>query len=125
MTRFTCGSCGAASDHTQKPLLCYFCGKQWTDQSLPPFQAHSDTSREAAIEQYPRAGTLRRRVLDHLQQVGAEGATDDEIQVALEMNPSTQRPRRVELERAGLIERLDATRKTRAGRQAHVYVTSD
>ena len=91
---------------------------------LPPFQRHSETSREASISIYPRVGTQRRIVLDYLRQRGDLGATDDEMQVALDMNPSTQRPRRVELERGELVVKTAMTRPTRAGRKAAVYVAA-
>ena len=93
-------------------------------EPLLPFQRTSETSREAAIHTMPQANTLRRRVLDYLHQRGPQGATDDEIQRDLEMNPSTQRPRRVELERGGWCQRIDAKRRTRSGRLAYVYVAT-
>lgn len=91
-------------------------------EPILPFQAHSETSRQAAIKGIPRAGTARRRVLDYITAQGPLGATDDEVQLGLHMNPSTQRPRRIELERAELIKKIDATRPTRWGQQAAVYV---
>ena len=48
------------------------------------------------------------------------GATDEEMQLAHGMNPSTQRPRRIELERRGLVVK-DGTRKTSSGRMASVW----
>jgi hypothetical protein len=42
------------------------------------------------------------------------------MQLALGMNPSTQRPRRIELERRGLVVK-DGTRKTSSGRMAVVW----
>lgn len=92
------------------------------DDDLPPHQSHSDTSREAAEAIEPDAESLRGVVLAYIRRRGREGATDDEIQVALDMNPSTQRPRRVELWEAGLVERTSATRPTRSGRRATVWV---
>jgi hypothetical protein len=87
-----------------------------------PHQRGSATSEAAAVAIEPRSGTLRRMVLDHLRQCGAHGATDDEMQQALEMNPSTQRPRRVELVDSGLVKETSRTRRTRSGRQAAVWV---
>jgi len=66
-----------------------------------PFQTHSDTSRTAAVAIQPRAGTLRAKVLAHLKTC-LHGATDKEMQAALFMAGSTQRPRRIELVTAGL-----------------------
>jgi hypothetical protein len=90
-----------------------------------PYQEHSDTSREAAELIEPDAESLRGEVLAYIRRCGATGATDDEVQVALSMNPSTQRPRRVELWKAELIERASAKRPTRSGRKASVWVARE
>jgi hypothetical protein len=87
----------------------------------PPAQRHSATSRAAAREIGATAGTLRARVLGHLIECGRLGATDEEMQTALDMNPSTQRPRRIELVAAGLVYDTTATRATRSGRRAAVW----
>lgn len=84
------------------------------------------TSNEAAARIEPTAGTLRRLVLDYVRQRGEIGATDEEMQVGLEMNPSTQRPRRQELEKLGFIRRLDGfTRSTSSGRSAIVFIACE
>lgn len=87
-----------------------------------PAQAHSATSLMAAFEIEPKAGTLRGAVLAHLRGCGALGATDEQIQVALDMNPSTQRPRRIELVKAELVYDSGRTRKTVSGHQATVWL---
>lgn len=79
------------------------------------------TSNEAATLIEPSAATLRGHVLAFLRQRAEAGATDEEMQRSLGMNPSTQRPRRVELERAGLILRTADVRKTSSGRNAIVF----
>ncbi len=72
-------------------------------ESFPPYQKHSTTSFDAACEISGRSGTLRRAVFETLySSVG--GMTDDELQVRLNMNPSTQRPRRIELVEKGLTQ---------------------
>jgi len=88
----------------------------------PPAQRHSATSVEAAQAIEPRAATLRRRVLDYLRECGGRGATDEEMQLHLGMNPSTQRPRRIELVEAGFVRDSGATRQTQSGRKAVVWV---
>jgi len=98
------------------------CDFDFVDELETPFQPHSDTSREAAELIEPDAATLRGQVLGFIRLCGSRGATDDEIQVGLDMNPSTERPRRVELWNANLIERTDARRPTRSGRQAAVWM---
>lgn len=89
-----------------------------------PYQKHSATSAAAAREARPNAGTLRAIVLGELERRGPRGATDDELQDALGMNPSTQRPRRVELVERGLVRDSGDTRKTKSGRSATVWVAT-
>jgi hypothetical protein len=50
------------------------------------------------------------------------GLTDEEGQEMLSLNGNTYRPRRVELEEAGLVKNSLVTRPTRAKRQAVVWV---
>lgn len=88
----------------------------------PPYQRHSATSKQAARAIEPKVGTLRRQVLEYIKSAGKTGASDEEIQIGLNMNPSTQRPRRIELARAGLIRYLVETRKTTSGRNAVVWI---
>jgi transcription initiation factor IIE alpha subunit len=64
--------------------------------------------------------SLQRSVLAFLRERGAHGATDEEIAAGLEMNPSTQRPRRIELVRRGLVVEA-GTRKTKSGRFATAW----
>jgi DNA-binding Lrp family transcriptional regulator len=61
---------------------------------------------------------LQRKVLAWLVENGP--ATDEEMQEGLGMNPSTQRPRRIELARRGLVVTC-GTRKTSSGRNADVW----
>ncbi len=91
---------------------------------VPPYQRHSVTSRAAAAEILPKAGTLRRLVYDYIFTAGEYGRTDEEAQVYLRLNPSTQRPRRIELVNAGLVRDSGRTRPTRSGRQATVWVAT-
>lgn len=61
-----------------------------------PFQSHSETSREAAARKRD-AQQDRIQVAALLKKRWDRGATDLEIQEHLEMEGSTQRPRRIEL----------------------------
>ena len=88
---------------------------------LPPFRRHSDTSRLAAVDIYPRTGTLRRKVLDFICGQGWSGATDEEMQIALGMSGNTERPRRRELEIAGFIKDSGLRRRTLSGELAVVW----
>jgi hypothetical protein len=91
------------------------------DHLDPPAQRHSPTPVAAAEEIKPEMPELRRRVLLFIRSCGDAGCTDSECQEALEMNPSTQRPRRVELVTAGLVVDSGATRSTPSGRKAVVW----
>ncbi len=87
-----------------------------------PAQAHSATSVESAQAIEPCSQTLRAYVLTHIRSMGDHGATDEAIQRALDMNPSTQRPRRIELVAAGLVRDSGQTRRTASGRSAVAWV---
>ena len=87
-----------------------------------PYARGSSTSKAAAKAVEPRIGTDRARVLDCIKSCGARGATDDDVQAALGMDGSTQRPRRVSLAEAGLVQRFGIKRLTRKGSLADVWV---
>lgn len=92
---------------------------------LPPAQRHSETSVAAAAQIAGVAGRLQRAVYEYLRSRGAEGATDEEIQSALAMPASTERPRRVELVESGHCEDSGRTRLTRSGRKAVVWIARE
>jgi hypothetical protein len=86
----------------------------------PPGQRHSGTSRAAAALQTPAKLTGDRlRIFAYLKS-RPDGATDEEIAAALAMGENTERPRRVELQKIGMI-RLAGTRATKSGRKANVW----
>ncbi len=62
---------------------------------------------------------LHRQVLAFLE-ARPDGATDEEIIAGTGLNPSTARPRRIELARRGLVVE-SGTRKTASGRMACVW----
>jgi hypothetical protein len=95
----------------------------WVAAAKAPAQSHSETSR-AAAESFDgnTLNALQRRVLDLLRSTPG-GLTDEEISNRLGMNPSTERPRRVELARRGLVVKA-GTRKTASGRSADVWVVA-
>lgn len=86
----------------------------------PPHQRHSNTSREAAVKVASKSKTLREKVFAYLE-ARPEGATDDEIQVDLDMQSDTERPRRRELQKAGRVVDSGYVRNTRSGRSAVVW----
>jgi hypothetical protein len=80
----------------------------------------SITSAAAADSLGPATlNALQRRVLELLV-AWPQGLTDEEMQHKLGMNPSTQRPRRIELARRGLVVEV-GTRRTVSGRMAVVW----
>ena len=84
---------------------------------LPLFQRHSITSRAAAESLTPATvNACQRKVLDYLAD-HPDGATDEEMQLGIPMQPSTQRPRRIELVKLRMIEQAGEG-KTRSGRRA-------
>lgn len=85
-----------------------------------PSVSGSVTSAAAADSLDAKAlNALQRRVLEFIGWRQA-GATDEEIADELGMNPSTVRPRRIELARRGFIAEA-GTRRTRSGRMATVW----
>ena len=89
----------------------------------PPSARGSVTSAAAADSfDGDTLNAMQRRVLALLRE-NPHGMTDEEMQHALGMNPSTQRPRRVELARRGFVV-ADGTRKTSSGRWAVVWMVS-
>ena len=94
--------------------------------SIGKFQreGQSGTSRRAAIEAIPLTGKARTEVYRAILVAGEWGATDEELQRLLRMNPSTQRPRRVELVEQGRIKDSGSKRWTRSRRQAVVWVVA-
>lgn len=85
-----------------------------------PFQPHSGTSREAAEAMRPDAAGDRAAVLGLLSRV-LVGMTDEEIQCALKLNPSTERPRRIELVGRGQVRDSGKKRRTKSGRMATIW----
>lgn len=90
----------------------------------PPAVQGSATSAMAADSLEPKTlNAMQLRVLELLRE-NTSGLTDEEMQHRLRMNPSTQRPRRIELVRRGLV--IEAgTRKTSSGRMAVVWRASE
>ena len=122
------------------PPICPYCAKESGPGHAPcpqmpeivsdgaggsvyiPHQPHSPTSIAAAEDAEVFAGSCLRAVFDDFRTRGSYGATDEEQQDGLDMNPSTQRPRRIELVQRGLVHDSGRTRPTRSGRAAVVWV---
>lgn len=89
-----------------------------------PYQRHSTTSADAADLARAGAATQRDRVLAAIRAAGSAGLTDEQIADRLELNPSTGRPRRIELVERGQVRDSGRTRATRSGRQAVVWTAT-
>jgi hypothetical protein len=86
-----------------------------------PAVQHSRTSMAAADSMDgDRLNGLQRSVVAFLRERGVHGATDEEMQLGIPMPPSTQRPRRIELLRRGLVVEA-GTRKAKSGRFATAW----
>jgi hypothetical protein len=77
------------------------------------------TSARAAERALPRSGSKRARVFEYLQ--STYGATDEEIEHALELSGNTVRPTRISLVRDGLVVDSGLVRKTVSGNDAIVW----
>jgi hypothetical protein len=86
----------------------------------PPAQRHSPTSQAAASAIKPRINALHLAVIRYLR--GCDGATDEEMQAGIPMNPNTQRPRRVELTLRGEVVDSGRVRMTHSRRLAVIWV---
>ncbi len=93
-----------------------------TQQPTPPYVKGSETSQEAAESMKQHAPTLRHRVYFYILERGAHGATDSEVEAALDLKHQTASARRRELEIMGAVYRSNIKRLTSSGRRAGVYV---
>jgi hypothetical protein len=97
-------------------------GLQASFDDIPPFIRHSDTSRRAAIELVGKEAKLA-LVRDWIRACDVTGCTDEEGYTALGMNPSTYRPRRIDLvDKYGVVVDSGRRRLTASGRSAVVWV---
>lgn len=87
------------------------------------FQLHSKTSCAAAKSIQSSAATLRAKVFTYLKDHPG-GLTDEEGINGLQMNPSTYRPRRIELQRLGMVVDSGRRRETNSGRSATVWMAA-
>lgn len=85
---------------------------------MNPYVKGSETSEAAAKK--IKTGGGRAVVLAVLRQHPG-GLTDEEIQGLTGLSPSTERPRRIELERLGRLFDSGEQRKTKSGRWAVVW----
>lgn len=79
-------------------------------------------SRIAAKLARPFASRQMEAVFDSIESAGAYGATDEEMQIALNMTGNSQRPRRCKLVEQGRVKDSGNLRLTSSGRPATVWV---
>lgn len=94
-----------------------------TYPTTPGYQSHSETSREAADSL--DATHLRNTCYNIIHDAGFVGATADDIAATLGKQNSTVAARLRELELTSTIIKTAIKRKTRANRNAYVYVSRD
>lgn len=114
-------SCGAAMIFFEGGLYCVACEEpSVTSPPSVPYVAQ-DTSQQAAHFQSSsgKASTDEMRVLTFIRNKG--GATDDEVEVALDLPHQTASARRNGLAKKGLVVQTAGRRDTRRGRKAIVW----
>ncbi len=80
-----------------------------SEQHTLPYQKHNAASRLASTAFATWSTKARPRVYEYIRLYGP--CTDAEIQRWLQMNPNTERPRRIELENAGHIRPVGVSDK--------------
>lgn len=83
--------------------------------------ATAETSRMAA-ESVMNKDTQRARILRLIEQYSPVGLTDEALQTMTGLDGNTERPRRGELVKMGLIEPADKLGTTRTGRKAVAWM---
>jgi hypothetical protein len=105
------------SDYYADPPLFSAARMEFRLPKVAPSVRGSQTSAAAADSLGPATlNALQRKVLAYIE-ARPEGVTDEQIAAGLGLNPSTARPRRIELARRGLIVEA-GTRKTASRRTA-------
>lgn len=89
---------------------------------MPPYQRKSATSREAAIAIAPHAPTQAARVWEYVLSRGVEGATREEIALALHIKEASSTARVAELIESGELAATGNKRLTATGHNAYIVV---
>ena len=85
---------------------------------------NSNTARRNTFKIRTSNITGRQMVLLYLKSRGDTGSTDEETAYALELDPSSSRPRRRELVERGLAVNSGRTRLTKSNRKATVWISN-
>lgn len=84
----------------------------------------TEASREARRANAARAPAQRQAILDYIRLQGLDGATTDEVEVALGLSHQTASARMRDLKVSEDIESLGEVRKTRTGCRAIVWIVA-
>lgn len=88
-----------------------------------PYVPGRETSKQAAEDIEPMLGPIQRRVLARIVEMGDVGATDSELHVHFgDLDLRTVSARRIELMKRGKVVDSGKRRRTRANREAIVWV---
>jgi Helix-turn-helix domain len=101
-----------------------------SSKQMGKFARGSETSRKAALANYPRAGSQRARILEHVLASGGAGRTREELEDRLGLTGNTVRPRVRELIDGGWLRvRKDGgtpvTRRTTLGNASEVLEATE
>lgn len=133
-----CATCGEANNH-RRAFTCEMCGGTLGEpievvpapelpapgqNTLGPFARGSSTSRQAALDHYPRSGSLRARVLEAVYRAGHHGATSDELAERHGWRLYSVKPRLIELRRGGWLQLSGETRPSVTGSPVDVHVAT-
>jgi len=83
------------------------------------------TSIATADAVLPKTGTWRRKIYDYVQARGFDGATDQEIEIALQLSGNTERPTRITLVRDGYLIDTGRIRKNQLGHDCIVWACAN
>lgn len=92
--------------------------------TTPPSNGRDTSDTAAALLTEAQINAGHRRVLNALWRALPHGMTDEQIQEATGLNPSTERPRRGELEAGGLVVDTGERGRTHSGRPAILWTLS-
>lgn len=92
---------------------------------LGAFARDPETSRQAALDNYPRSGKQRHQVFVAVAEAGERGAISDEIADALGIRLYSAKPRLIELRRGGWVRKNGKTRPSETNSQVDVHVLTE
>ncbi len=116
----TCpGGCGVLRDaHHLSEESCRTCDAARVTEDRPGITGNSSPRTSVAAAMTLPTGKRRVQVLNVLARHRVDGRTAEELETDTGLGGSTIRPRLLELERDGFVERTDLTRPTRSGMRA-------